>query len=57
MSQILKLTVGDEAHQLIKKDVYREAVSALENKGLRWGENEKPALRRHLKAIVTNAQQ
>ena len=56
MSQILKLTVGDEAHQLIKKDVYREAVSALENKGLRWGENEKPALRRHLKAIVANAQ-
>ena len=57
MSQILKLTVGDEAHRLIKKDVYREAVSALESKGLRWAENEKKALRRHLKRIVTNAQQ
>jgi len=56
MSQILKLAVGEEAHQLIKKDVYKEAVSALENKGLRWAENEKKAVRRHLKTIVANAQ-
>jgi hypothetical protein len=57
MSQILKLSVGDEAHQLIKKDDYKAVISTLEDKGLRWAENEKKALRRHLKTIVTNAQQ
>jgi hypothetical protein len=57
MSQVLKLSVGDEAHQLIKKDDYKAVISTLEDKGLRWAENEKKALRRHLKTIVTNAQQ
>ena len=57
MSQILKLTVGEEAHQVIKKGICKDSISILETKGLRWAENEKPALRRHLKAIVANAQQ
>jgi len=57
MNQLLKLVVGDEAHQLIKKDDYKTAISTLENKGLRWAENEKKALRRNLKTIVTNVQQ
>ena len=57
MNQLLKLVVGDEAHQLIKKDDYKTAISTLESKGLRWAENEKKALRRNLKTIVTNVQQ
>ena len=56
MNQLLKLVVGDETHQLIKKDDYKKAISTLESKGLRWAENEKKALRRHLKMIVTNVQ-
>ena len=57
MSQILKLSIGDEAYQLIKKDDYKAVISTLEDRGLRWAENEKKALRRHLKTIVTNAHQ
>ena len=62
---IIKFSICGPSHEqkvwvssddLIKKDDYKAVISTLEDKGLRWAENEKKALRRHLKTIVTNAQ-
>jgi hypothetical protein len=56
MSKILKNVVGEQAHQLIKLGDYQKAIKNLEDKGLRWSESEKKALRRSLRSIVVSAE-
>jgi hypothetical protein len=52
---LLKAVVGDDPYEAAVQGKYILAVSALEAKGFRWSDNEKPALRRNLNRIVSNA--
>ena len=52
---LLKTVIGDDAYHAAARGKYTKAISVLNEKGFRWSEHQKPALRRHLNAIVANA--
>ena len=52
MSDLLKITITEEAYEQTQKGNFKLAISCLQDKGLRWSENEKKALRGHLSEIV-----
>ena len=52
MNDLLKINITEEAYEKTLKGNYTLAISCLQNKGLRWSENEKKALRSHLSTIV-----
>ena len=52
MNDLLKITITEEAYEQTQKGNFKLAISCLQDKGLRWSENEKKALRGHLSEIV-----
>ena len=53
MSDLLKITITEEAYEQTQKGNFKLAITCLQDKGLRWSDSEKKALRRHLFDIVT----
>lgn len=52
MNDLLKITITKEAYDSILKGNYTSAISCLQDKGLRYSENEKKTLRSHLSIVV-----
>ena len=53
MNDLLKITITEEAYEQTQKGNFKLAITCLQDKGLRWSDSEKKALRRHLFDIVT----